>query len=715
MSTVWDLDGLHLDGHHPGQSISPYRVLAGHGMAPAARKYQWVESDFGVGAALGSGQGYSNVERTIPLRIYARFTEELTNLLTNPRPRSVVTGWQDEGSGVTETLYEIDNEDVIKAVTTGSANSGVEHSFTATAAAHSAGVWVKVASGTAPIDVKFDGETATSITATTEWQFVKTENKTLTAATRYLQIIQTDTGSRTIYVKWACAHLGTTFVGFFDGASGDARWNGTAHASTSTCLTGQDALSLAVGRLHEKGEKAIAKRYIGGLECFWAPVGSDFRSRIEVRAVDVTELPYDNRHATLNIAQAELRLVAHPYATGPEYTLATAYKAAGVPALEMLMTGAKGDVAGPLRFKLTNTSSNAFKFVAMGCQARDYVSGTDLIIRAASLGVSGYSGALTAKTDEVQTLSRTGTPASGTFTLTLDGQTTSAIAYNASAATIQAAIEALANVGSGNVGCTGGPIHTTNVVCTFAGDLAGSNVSLMTVTDSVGGGDITCSATTAGVPGYVKADLFDSWTTICDTGNLSLLGSYRVLAVVHDAAATSEIGEAQIKLVHGPGDLASPSENDAVSPAAVGDSCIIDLGQIHIDPVATGTQRYKGKILGRTGGTAGNDLRVLDVMFFPVETGEGEVRVVDSSGSTISLFDNFSAIVGAITSDTATSGQTWASMAGHVDADDFSKTSGANSVERTAVSDTSTDIRYGRGVLLGSGTFTDVQITATVS
>ncbi len=48
-----------------------------------------------------------------------------------------------------------------------------------------------------------------------------------------------------------------------------------------------------------------------------------------------------------------------------------------------------------------------------------------------------------------------GTQASGTFTLTFAGQTTSALQYNASAATVKTALEALSTVGSGKVDCTG--------------------------------------------------------------------------------------------------------------------------------------------------------------------------------------------------------------------------------------------------------------------
>ncbi|MHC4158090.1 MAG: flagellar filament capping protein FliD [Planctomycetota bacterium] len=52
---------------------------------------------------------------------------------------------------------------------------------------------------------------------------------------------------------------------------------------------------------------------------------------------------------------------------------------------------------------------------------------------------------------EVQALTPTTPPNSGTFTLTYEGQTTTDIAYNASTATIQSALEALSNVNTGDV------------------------------------------------------------------------------------------------------------------------------------------------------------------------------------------------------------------------------------------------------------------------
>ena len=58
--------------------------------------------------------------------------------------------------------------------------------------------------------------------------------------------------------------------------------------------------------------------------------------------------------------------------------------------------------------------------------------------------------------DAVQTVMLTGSPTGGTFTLTFGGDTTSSIAYNASASTVQSALVALGSIGSGNVVVTTG-------------------------------------------------------------------------------------------------------------------------------------------------------------------------------------------------------------------------------------------------------------------
>ncbi|MFE4915813.1 hypothetical protein ACFRCX_30375 [Streptomyces sp. NPDC056652] len=104
-----------------------------------------------------------------------------------------------------------------------------------------------------------------------------------------------------------------------------------------------------------------------------------------------------------------------------------------------------------------------------------------------------------AVTNEVQTATVTGGPTGGTFTLTYSGQTTAAIAYNATAATVQAALIALSNLAPGDVvvtGAAGGPYTLT-----FGGTLLGDNVASLTATASLTGGTtpgVTMATTTAG-------------------------------------------------------------------------------------------------------------------------------------------------------------------------------------------------------------------------
>lgn len=71
----------------------------------------------------------------------------------------------------------------------------------------------------------------------------------------------------------------------------------------------------------------------------------------------------------------------------------------------------------------------------------------------------------TVGTNDVQTITTTGVPTGGTFTVAVDGATTGTIAYNASAATVQTALQALSTVGA-NLTCTGGPLPS-GVICTW--------------------------------------------------------------------------------------------------------------------------------------------------------------------------------------------------------------------------------------------------------
>jgi hypothetical protein len=110
-----------------------------------------------------------------------------------------------------------------------------------------------------------------------------------------------------------------------------------------------------------------------------------------------------------------------------------------------------------------------------------------------TLEVTGYN--------EVQLVTLTGAPEGGTFTLTYSGQTTAAIAYDATAAAVQQALEALSNIAVGDVAVTGSAGGPWSVE--FDGTLAETNVDAMTAdgTNLTGGmtPDVTIGVSQAGI------------------------------------------------------------------------------------------------------------------------------------------------------------------------------------------------------------------------
>jgi hypothetical protein len=110
-------------------------------------------------------------------------------------------------------------------------------------------------------------------------------------------------------------------------------------------------------------------------------------------------------------------------------------------------------------------------------------------------------------TNEVQTLTITGTPTGGTFTLTYAGQTTATIAFNAAAAAVQSALEALSNIAVGDVVCAGGALPGTPVTITFGGSLAGADVAQITAASGgLTGGTTPTATVTTTTPGTAGTD-----------------------------------------------------------------------------------------------------------------------------------------------------------------------------------------------------------------
>ena len=128
------------------------------------------------------------------------------------------------------------------------------------------------------------------------------------------------------------------------------------------------------------------------------------------------------------------------------------------------------------------------------------------------LGPYVNAGAPTQGTDEVQTLTIGGTPTAGTFKLAFDGFTTAAITFSAVDATlvanIDAALEALPNIGAGGVIVA--DVSLTNGIgdasITFGGNLANKAVPLITVANNSlnGSGTLNVAETTPGVDATMR-------------------------------------------------------------------------------------------------------------------------------------------------------------------------------------------------------------------
>lgn len=135
----------------------------------------------------------------------------------------------------------------------------------------------------------------------------------------------------------------------------------------------------------------------------------------------------------------------------------------------------------------------------------------------------------TTTNNERQRIVISGVPTGGTYTLRFDYgagvQTTSALAYNAAPSAVQAALEALTNIGAGNVTVTG---IATNYVVEFVGSLAGIDVpELVPNWSNLTGGAPLMTSTTI-VDGFsdpAQDHYFQTMTLNIDNGGEEILGT----------------------------------------------------------------------------------------------------------------------------------------------------------------------------------------------
>lgn len=171
--------------------------------------------------------------------------------------------------------------------------------------------------------------------------------------------------------------------------------------------------------------------------------------------------------------------------------------------------------------------------------------------------------------DEVQTATITGTPTGGSFKLVAKNQTTGAIAYNATGATVQAALRALSRLGNGITvtGSAGGPY-----VITFSGVKLGKRQQSLITTASValtGGTAPTISVveTTEG------SSLFANLYVITSGLPLMASGDGTKLVQWDGASATTLVG-----IFDGQVELLDPSD-DPIIPV-YNHECVFDKGVV---------------------------------------------------------------------------------------------------------------------------------------
>jgi len=177
---------------------------------------------------------------------------------------------------------------------------------------------------------------------------------------------------------------------------------------------------------------------------------------------------------------------------------------AGASSLSITLTYNNKGSGGSLSLPMSVTTEGNATTASLANFAASYFTKTQAA-QDSKIKVDGFPS--TSATSEVQTATLAtapdNVPDGGTFTLTYRGQTTAAIAWDANAAAIQAALEALSSVNSGDITVSGA--IGNGVTFTFANTLG--DVDLLMINSSLtdGGVPVTASIaeTTKGGDGYI--------------------------------------------------------------------------------------------------------------------------------------------------------------------------------------------------------------------
>lgn len=188
-------------------------------------------------------------------------------------------------------------------------------------------------------------------------------------------------------------------------------------------------------------------------------------------------------------------------------------------------------------------------------------------------------------------------------------------------------------------------------------------------------------------------------TAVCGTGTQAHVGTFRVKARVYVSSM-----ETRVRFAWQEGD--GPfSANGWVTPQVAVGFCELDLGPITINPAASGTQAWQGRIEAfHLFGTVNLDVDYLELI--PASNGYGKARAVELDQSTVLVgSDDFTTTTagGALNARTAPLGGAWATSGA---ATDFTFADGPGSGEESVTR--ASGVTGARFALLGATNYANV-------
>lgn len=230
----------------------------------------------------------------------------------------------------------------------------------------------------------------------------------------------------------------------------------------------------------------------------------------------------------------------------------------------------------------------------------------------------------------------------------------------------------------------------------------------------LGGGATAVQAGAQGAGNNVVAVTLDteyqgllSTTKLAGAVDLAHVGTFAIWARVYAPAANA--GDVTLRFAYAQSDLLVERLEDPKIVPLRGDFWLCKLGVIRLTKARAGTQRWRGRILGKSS-VAGDTIRLDDLRIIPAGEAYVEISASTSYRSPDQLVarDGFAQAAGALTGKVLPSGQTWTAVAS-TDADDFN-VDGSGLLTRNVNGDVNTET----GRIVTAGVANQASIGASV-